>query len=144
VERIAGFYSDNATNYQVPEIPVTERDAIRAMSKDTFALAEMVCIPENIFEDGEWVILEWRDTRFAGVPSALLMGRLCSAGLLGQADVPKGPRPSANKGLRARHDGDAPDLCDPRKPESSEGLVCQVGCTRSVATVVSVSPGCTV
>jgi len=23
-----------------------------------FATAEMVCIPENLFEDGEWAILE--------------------------------------------------------------------------------------
>jgi hypothetical protein len=26
-----------------------------------FAAADMLCIPENIFEDGEWAILEWRD-----------------------------------------------------------------------------------
>lgn len=31
------------------------------MFEDGFVLAEMVCIPENIFEDGEWAILEWRD-----------------------------------------------------------------------------------
>jgi hypothetical protein len=31
------------------------------MFKHAFALAEMVCIPENIFEDGEWGTLEWRD-----------------------------------------------------------------------------------
>ena len=61
VERMAAFYSEDATNYQVPELPITGRDAIRAMFRDAFALAEMVCIPENIFEDGEWGILEWRD-----------------------------------------------------------------------------------
>jgi hypothetical protein len=26
-----------------------------------FASATMVCVVENIFEDGEWGILEWRD-----------------------------------------------------------------------------------
>jgi hypothetical protein len=26
-----------------------------------FASATMVCIVENIFEDSEWAILEWRD-----------------------------------------------------------------------------------
>jgi limonene-1,2-epoxide hydrolase len=61
VDRIVELYSDDATNYQVPEAPVTGRDAIRAMFKNAFALAKMVCIPENIFEDGEWGILEWRD-----------------------------------------------------------------------------------
>ncbi len=60
-ERLARFYSDDATNHQVPELPVKGRDAIRAMFQAAFALAEMVCIPENIFEDGEWGILEWRD-----------------------------------------------------------------------------------
>src|SRR5260370_27077854 len=61
IEKIATFYSENATNYQVPESPVYARDAIRTMFANAFALAEMVCIPENIFEDGEWAILEWRD-----------------------------------------------------------------------------------
>ena len=26
-----------------------------------FSTAKMACIPENIFEDGEWAILEWKD-----------------------------------------------------------------------------------
>jgi hypothetical protein len=37
------------------------REAIRSMFAREFAAAEMVCIPESIFEDGEWAILEWRD-----------------------------------------------------------------------------------
>jgi len=61
VDRLAAFYADDATNYQAPETPVHGREAIRAMFRDAFAQAEMVCIPENIFEDGEWGILEWRD-----------------------------------------------------------------------------------
>jgi hypothetical protein len=28
-----------------------------------FATAAMVCIVENLFEDGEWAILEWRDPK---------------------------------------------------------------------------------
>ena len=40
---------------------VAGRDAIRVMFRSAFALAEMVCIPENIFEHGEWGILKWRD-----------------------------------------------------------------------------------
>ncbi len=61
VDQLAAFYNETATNYQVPEKPVSGREAIRTMFTDAFALAEMVCIPENIFEDGEWAILEWRD-----------------------------------------------------------------------------------
>ncbi len=39
------------------------RDAIRAMFAREFASATMVCIAENLFEDGEWAILEWRDPK---------------------------------------------------------------------------------
>ncbi|HEX2052988.1 MAG TPA: steroid delta-isomerase, partial [Actinomycetota bacterium] len=30
---------------------------------DGFASADMTCIPENLFQDGEWAILEWRDPK---------------------------------------------------------------------------------
>jgi limonene-1,2-epoxide hydrolase len=60
-DKLAAFYSEDATNHQVAESPVTGRAAIRTMFSDAFAKAEMVCIPENVFEDGEWAILEWRD-----------------------------------------------------------------------------------
>lgn len=33
------------------------------MFAEGFAAAEMVCIIENIFEDGDWAILEWRDPK---------------------------------------------------------------------------------
>jgi hypothetical protein len=39
------------------------RDAIRRMFADAFATAEMVCIVENLFEDGDWAMLEWRDPK---------------------------------------------------------------------------------
>lgn len=58
---LAAFYHDNAVNHQVTQDPVEGKDAIRQMFEDGFAAAEMVCLPENIFEDGEWAILEWRD-----------------------------------------------------------------------------------
>ena len=60
-DMLANFYSETATNYQVPATPVSGRKAIRKMFSDGFSRVEMVCIPENIFEDGEWAILEWRD-----------------------------------------------------------------------------------
>ena len=37
------------------------REAIRRMFEQGFAAADMVCIVEQLFEDGEWAILEWRD-----------------------------------------------------------------------------------
>jgi limonene-1,2-epoxide hydrolase len=63
VDALAGFYAQSATNHQVAESPVVGREAIRAMFAREFGQANMVCIPENLFEDGEWAILEWRDPR---------------------------------------------------------------------------------
>ena len=62
-DALAAFYAEEAVNHQVAESPVEGRAAIRAMFAREFAAAEMVCIPENIFEDGEWAILEWRDPK---------------------------------------------------------------------------------
>ena len=62
-DALAAFYAEGAVNHQVAETPVEGRAAIRAMFAREFANAEMVCIPENIFEDGNWAILEWRDPK---------------------------------------------------------------------------------
>lgn len=58
---IAELYHETAVNHQVANEPVSGKEAIREMFRTEFATAEMVCIPENLFEDGEWAILEWRD-----------------------------------------------------------------------------------
>ena len=61
VAALAAMYDDDATNHQVAEHPVVGRAAIREMFSREFARARMICIVENIFADGEWAILEWRD-----------------------------------------------------------------------------------
>lgn len=58
---LASMYTPDAVNHQVAESPVQGRENIRAMFANGFAAAKMVCIVENIFEDGQWGILEWRD-----------------------------------------------------------------------------------
>jgi len=63
VEAISNLYADNAINHQVANEPVTGKAAIRQMFATEFANAEMVCIVENIFEDGDWAILEWKDPK---------------------------------------------------------------------------------
>jgi limonene-1,2-epoxide hydrolase len=63
IEALTNFYGEDAINHQVAEEPVAGRDAIRGMFAAGFAAAEMVCIPEHIFEDGDWAILEWRDPK---------------------------------------------------------------------------------
>ena len=60
-DAMAAFYAEDAVNHQVTQDPVEGRAAIQAMFARDFAAAEMVCIIENIFEDGDWAILEWRD-----------------------------------------------------------------------------------
>lgn len=61
VEGLAALYAPDAVNHQVAESPVEGREAIRAMFEAEFAAAEMTCIVENLFEDGAWAMLEWRD-----------------------------------------------------------------------------------
>jgi hypothetical protein len=59
--KLAAFYAKDAVNHQVAEDPVVGRKAIREKFVSDFGAAEMVCIVENVFQDGEWGILEWRD-----------------------------------------------------------------------------------
>jgi limonene-1,2-epoxide hydrolase len=61
VDALASFYTADAVNHQVAETPVCGRDNIRQMFASGFASAQMHCIVENLFEDGQWAILEWRD-----------------------------------------------------------------------------------
>ena len=61
IEAIAALYTDNAINHQIANEPVIGKSAIKQMFANEFATAEMTCIPENIFQDGEWAILEWKD-----------------------------------------------------------------------------------
>ena len=58
---LASLYSPDAVNHQVAESPVNGREAIRQMFEREFSAAKMTCIVENLFQDGEWAILEWRD-----------------------------------------------------------------------------------
>jgi len=60
-DALAAFYAEDAVNHQVAEAPVAGRAAIRAMFAAGFAQAKMLCLVENLFEEGEWAILEWRD-----------------------------------------------------------------------------------
>ncbi len=58
---IGEFYAVHAVNHQVANAPVEGKAAITAMFASEFSQADMTCLVENIFEDGEWAILEWKD-----------------------------------------------------------------------------------
>lgn len=58
---LANFYADDAINHQVNTTALSGKATIQKMFEEEFTKAEMICIVENIFEDGNWAILEWRD-----------------------------------------------------------------------------------
>lgn len=60
-DALAALYSEDAVNHQVAEAPVHGKEKIRQMFASGFASTQMHCIVENIFEDGQRAILEWRD-----------------------------------------------------------------------------------
>ncbi len=59
--KIAELYHEDAVNHQVANESIEGKENIQQMFESEFAAAEMICIVENLFEDGEWAILEWRD-----------------------------------------------------------------------------------
>lgn len=61
LEALGTCYAPDAINHQVVETPLEGRLAIVARFREEFARAEMVCLVEHLFQDGEWAILEWRD-----------------------------------------------------------------------------------
>ena len=61
IDGLAALYADDAINHQVVMDPLHGRAAIRRMFEIEFGRATMTCIVQNVFEDGEWAILEWSD-----------------------------------------------------------------------------------
>ena len=62
-QKISELYHEDAINHQVANEPVKGKEAIKDMFAKEFASAEMNCIIENVFEDGDWAILEWKDPK---------------------------------------------------------------------------------
>ena len=60
---LSELYNIDAVNHQVTNQPVVGKENIKNMFIDEFALAEMTCIVENMYEDGEWAIMEWIDPK---------------------------------------------------------------------------------
>ena len=63
IDGLVALYAIDATNHQVVMAPMQGREAIRTMFEVEFGRATMTCIAENLFEDGEWAILDWRDPK---------------------------------------------------------------------------------
>ncbi len=60
-DALAAMYHEDAINHQVANDPVVGREAIKQMFAAEFAQFNMTCLIENLFEDGDWAMLEWRD-----------------------------------------------------------------------------------
>ncbi len=60
-DKISMLYHEDSINHQVANEPVIGRDSISEMFRKEFSQAKMVCIVVNLFEDGDWAILEWKD-----------------------------------------------------------------------------------
>ncbi len=60
-QALSELYHEDAINHQVVTDPIEGRLAIKEMFETELAAAEMTCLIENIFEDREWAILEWKD-----------------------------------------------------------------------------------
>ena len=58
---LESLYAQDAVNHQVVQDPIVGRAAIGAMFRREFAQADMTCLVENLFGDGDLAILEWRD-----------------------------------------------------------------------------------
>ncbi|MFC4992894.1 nuclear transport factor 2 family protein [Rubritalea tangerina] len=58
---LSNFYSEDAINHQVANSPFVGKIAIREMFAAEFSQTKMTCLIENIFLDGDWAILEWKD-----------------------------------------------------------------------------------
>ena len=59
--KLAELYHPEAINHQVANKPVKGSNAIKEMFAKEFAAADMTCNIENLFEEGDWAILEWKD-----------------------------------------------------------------------------------
>lgn len=60
---IAELYDEDCVNHQTALGMVQGKENIRNMFRDDFANYEMVCIVENIFQDGDVGMLEWKDPK---------------------------------------------------------------------------------
>ena len=63
VDGLAALYAEDAVNHQVVTEPLVGRAAIRRLFELEFGRATMTCVVEQILEDGEWAVLEWKDPK---------------------------------------------------------------------------------
>lgn len=63
IAALTELYADDAINHQVVADPVVGKEAIGKMLNYELLKTPMVCIVENIFENNERVVLEWKEPK---------------------------------------------------------------------------------
>jgi len=63
IHGLMSLYHENSINHQTPTGLIQGKNNIRDLFEKEFDSFEIVCIIENIFEDGNWGILEWKDPK---------------------------------------------------------------------------------
>lgn len=61
IDALVALYRADAVNHQVAYSPLQGREAIRTLFEAEFGRADMHCTVENLFQDGDWAMLEWSD-----------------------------------------------------------------------------------
>ena len=62
-ENLSELYEADCTIHQTPTGIINGKENIKNMFRNEFEQFEMVCIVENIFEDGNVGMLEWKDPK---------------------------------------------------------------------------------
>ena len=62
-ENLSKLYAADCTIHQTPTGIINGKENIKNMFRNEFEQFEMVCIVENIFEDGNVGMLEWKDPK---------------------------------------------------------------------------------
>jgi limonene-1,2-epoxide hydrolase len=62
-DEVAAFYAEDAVNHQVVQESMMGCAAIREMYAREFGRATKICQIKNIFQDGDWAILEWVNSK---------------------------------------------------------------------------------
>jgi len=60
---LSELYDEDCVNHQTPNEIIQGKSQIKQMFQYEFEQFEMVCIIENIFEEGDVGILEWKDPK---------------------------------------------------------------------------------
>ncbi len=63
INSILELYVESAVSHHAADDPLMGKSNVLKMFERDFGISDFVCISENIFEDGQWAILEFKNTK---------------------------------------------------------------------------------